>query len=62
MGFGVSGTGGVPGGAAALRPLPARGRVAIAIAAQDSVPAAPLSGEVLQMEVARCKEATAHRR
>ncbi len=66
LGFSVTGAGasrtfghagGVPGGGAALRLLPARGRVAIALASQDSVPAAPLSGTLLQADLARCRDA-----
>jgi CubicO group peptidase (beta-lactamase class C family) len=63
LGFGVTGTGkdrmfghvgGVPGGGAAMRILPGRGRMSIALANQDMVPAATLAGALLLPDNSRC--------
>lgn len=58
LGFGVNGTGdsrvfghvgGVPGAGAALRIQPSRGRIAIALANQDAVDAAPVASALLAL-------------
>jgi CubicO group peptidase (beta-lactamase class C family) len=63
LGFGVTGAGkdrmfghvgGVPGGGAAMRILPGSGRIAIALANQDRVPAPPLASQLLQLDLSSC--------
>jgi D-alanyl-D-alanine carboxypeptidase len=70
LGFGVTGigptrvfghVGGIPGAGAAMRFVPASGRIIIALANQDIEPAAPLSSKLLPMDLSRCAAAMAGR-
>jgi CubicO group peptidase (beta-lactamase class C family) len=63
LGFAVTGAGkdrmfghvgGVPGGGAAMRLLPGRGRIAVVLANQDKVPTPPLASQLLSMDITMC--------